>query len=589
MPFARRMLSANERRRAKTPGLRRIRLSSSRRTRSRTWWSRFSMPQCARTARPKLAASSRTWLTWYATSCRGRHRPARVSLHQQERETRAAQAIALRHPGGSRPPTSKTSTRRCSWRPCRPRSVVSCRSTGSRSAQSRATASCKPGWLALSRTSRAPPARAALAKVLLAVQGVGGEQRSPHAELPDQGLRRRDLLGRGADLLVRQDQRGLAGEGAQHVRGRRVVQVVEAAPERLAVERDHPRPRSRCRLAERPGMPAEGGLQIGRLERLEQAAERVHGRRAPEARAEGGVQALPVDADEDPDAAVGGGARQDGQHGEEQQVGERVAAALPAARVGDLFQGGDQASERHHGGSSTGGRPRQRRTRRHDPPTPKPALTNGSCPEPNSPGVRRQTAWLVKHKLMRAMAAREAEKPKLSGRVEVDDAYLGGERPGGKRGRGAAGKTPIVAAVETTPERRPKRLRLTVVKGFRKKEVERIAKRDFAPGANVVSDGLSCWPAVEKAGCAHFPMVTGAGKRAANWTPFRRVNTTLGNVKTAIAGTYHHVSAKHAQPCLASFAYRFNRRSQLDSIVERLAWAATRTAPQPYRVIVADA
>src|SRR5215218_4892288 len=168
-------------------------------------------------------------------------------------------------------------------------------------------------------------------------------------------------------------------------------------------------------------------------------------------------------------------------------------------------------------------------------------------------GVRRQTAWLVKHKLMRAMAAREAEKPKLSGRVEVDDAYLGGERPGGERGRGAAGKTPIVAAVETTAERKPKRLRLTVVRGFRRKEVERIAKRDFAPGANVVSDGLSCWPAVEKAGCAHFPMVTGAGKRAASWTPFRWVNTTLGNVKTAIAGTYHHVSAKHARSYLDSF------------------------------------
>src|SRR5918912_1855984 len=123
-------------------------------------------------------------------------------------------------------------------------------------------------------------------------------------------------------------------------------------------------------------------------------------------------------------------------------------------------------------------------------------------------GVKRQTAWLVKHKLMRAMAGREAAKPKLSGRVEVDDAYLGGERPGGKRGRGAAGTTPLVAAVETTPERRPKRLRLSVVEGFRKKEVERIAKRDFAPGTHVVSDGLSCGPAVKKAGCEHFPMVT---------------------------------------------------------------------------------
>ena len=46
-------------------------------------------------------------------------------------------------------------------------------------------------------------------------------------------------------------------------------------------------------------------------------------------------------------------------------------------------------------------------------------------------GVRQPTAWLVKHKLMRAMAAREAGKPKLAGRVEMDDAYLGGERSGG--------------------------------------------------------------------------------------------------------------------------------------------------------------
>src|ERR687885_1093326 len=99
-------------------------------------------------------------------------------------------------------------------------------------------------------------------------------------------------------------------------------------------------------------------------------------------------------------------------------------------------------------------------------------------------GVKQGTAWLVKHKLMRAMAAREAEKPKLSGRVEIDDAYLGGERSGGKRGRGAAGKTPFVAAVETTPERKPRRLRLSVVKGFRKKEVERVAERDLAAGAD---------------------------------------------------------------------------------------------------------
>jgi ISXO2-like transposase domain len=201
-------------------------------------------------------------------------------------------------------------------------------------------------------------------------------------------------------------------------------------------------------------------------------------------------------------------------------------------------------------------------------------------------GTRQPTAWLMKHKLMAAMAAREAEKPRLAGRVEIDDAYLGGQRSGGKRGRGAVGKTPFVAAVETTPERKPRRLRLTVVKGFRKQEIERLAKRDLAAGSNVVSDGLRCWRAVTAAGCDHFPMNTGAGSKAARWVPFTWVNTALGNIKTALAGTYHHVSAKHAQRYLTSFAWRFNRRYQLDTMIERLAYACARTAPHPYRAII---
>ena len=195
-------------------------------------------------------------------------------------------------------------------------------------------------------------------------------------------------------------------------------------------------------------------------------------------------------------------------------------------------------------------------------------------------GTRQPTAWLIKHKLMAAMAAREAEKPKLAGRVEMDDAYLGGQRAGGKRGRGAAGKTPFVAAVETTAERKPRRLRLTVVKGFRKKEIATLAKRDLAAGSNVVTDGLSCWTAVSEAGCDHFPMVTGSGPNAAKWVPFTWVNTALGNIKTALAGTF-------AQRYLSSFAWRFNCRFQLDTLTERLAYACARTAPHPYRIIIA--
>ena len=56
--------------------------------------------------------------------------------------------------------------------------------------------------------------------------------------------------------------------------------------------------------------------------------------------------------------------------------------------------------------------------------------------------------------------------------ADLDDAYLGGVRSGGKRGRGAAGKTPFVAAVSTSPEGRRRKVKLAPVKGFRKVRAE---------------------------------------------------------------------------------------------------------------------
>jgi hypothetical protein len=61
-------------------------------------------------------------------------------------------------------------------------------------------------------------------------------------------------------------------------------------------------------------------------------------------------------------------------------------------------------------------------------------------------GVSYRTAWALQHKLMQAMTERE-ECYVLSGTVQLDDAYLGGERTGGKAGRGSENKVPFVAAV----------------------------------------------------------------------------------------------------------------------------------------------
>jgi ISXO2-like transposase domain/Transposase zinc-ribbon domain len=201
-------------------------------------------------------------------------------------------------------------------------------------------------------------------------------------------------------------------------------------------------------------------------------------------------------------------------------------------------------------------------------------------------GIKQTNAWALKQKIMAVMTAREDAK-RLDGRVEMDDAYLGGHRPG-KRGRGAAGKQPFVAAVSTRDDRRPRKIKLLPVRGFRKKEVKRLVAEHLASTSRLVTDGLSCWTAAAEAGLEHTAMVAGGGKRAAGWSPFKWVNTTLGDVKAAITGTYRRVSPEHARRHLGSFAWRHNRRFQLDTMLSRLVHSTVRTAPLPYAKLVAS-
>ena len=78
----------------------------------------------------------------------------------------------------------------------------------------------------------------------------------------------------------------------------------------------------------------------------------------------------------------------------------------------------------------------------------------------------------------------------------------------------AAHKAPFIAVVETEgEEHRPQRMQLRTVSGFRSAEIERYAKTSLEVGSIVVSDGLACFKAVEKAGCHHIPFVSEGGRK----------------------------------------------------------------------------
>ena len=134
-------------------------------------------------------------------------------------------------------------------------------------------------------------------------------------------------------------------------------------------------------------------------------------------------------------------------------------------------------------------------------------------------GVCYRTAWRVKHKLAQVMSERE-ETTILSGRVEVDDAYLGGQHPGGKAGRGSENKVPFVAAVETNDQGHPMRAVFVPVESFTSTEIAAWACNWLAPSAIVVSDGLACFRAVTAAGCTHAPQIVGTKRKSTDMDCF---------------------------------------------------------------------
>ena len=130
-----------------------------------------------------------------------------------------------------------------------------------------------------------------------------------------------------------------------------------------------------------------------------------------------------------------------------------------------------------------------------------------------------QTAWSWLHKIRKAMV--RPERTPLAARVEADETYLGGPRPG-KPGRGAAGKIKVAGAVESgrgqARGRRLGRLRLAVVPDVSAQQPRRLPGGRGRPSRRpIATDGWSGYGGLAAAGYAHEPLNLGRqlGRRGA--------------------------------------------------------------------------
>ena len=190
-------------------------------------------------------------------------------------------------------------------------------------------------------------------------------------------------------------------------------------------------------------------------------------------------------------------------------------------------------------------------------------------------GVSYLTSWRWLHKLRRAMVRRGRDR--LAGIVEVDEVYVGGERPG-KRGRGAAGKA-LVLVMAQVEEDHLGRLRLARIANASQAELTAAVSAAVEPGTQVLTDAWDGYGGLAAAGYERREVRASAivGK---NLLP--RANRVASLLQRWLLGTHQGaVAHSHLDYYLDEFVFRFNRRRSRSRglLFHRLVEQAMATAP----------
>lgn len=159
-------------------------------------------------------------------------------------------------------------------------------------------------------------------------------------------------------------------------------------------------------------------------------------------------------------------------------------------------------------------------------------------------GIAYRSAWFMAHRIRYAMA-RPPLADKLQGVVEADETYIGG-RAKGKRGRGAANKTPVLSLVERDGEVRS--------------QMKEVLDEHVDPSAVLVTDEFPAYRKPGQAFARHEVVNHSEGEYVRLGAHTNTAENYFGQLKRSIDGTHHHVSAKHLDRYLAEFDFRYNTR-----------------------------
>jgi transposase len=188
-------------------------------------------------------------------------------------------------------------------------------------------------------------------------------------------------------------------------------------------------------------------------------------------------------------------------------------------------------------------------------------------------GVTYKTAWRIGQQIRTLMSKADGFEI-LQGHVELDEAYVGGRRSGGKRGRGAPGKTIVMGLAE-----RGGRIETVVIPDVKTATLKGVVTDTVAPGSIVSTDELVSYGLLSGDGYQHG-QVKHAEKDYAHFD-FRLDTVVSTNhvesfwklFKASVRSTHIHISPQHMQKYLEEFTFRSNHREMVNGMFDLLIGA----------------
>ena len=179
-------------------------------------------------------------------------------------------------------------------------------------------------------------------------------------------------------------------------------------------------------------------------------------------------------------------------------------------------------------------------------------------------GCSYKSAWRMGHEIRKYLADVDGQTP-LDGDVEADETYVGGKRKGGKRGRGAPGKTVVFAMQDRDGD-----LIAKVVPDVKKVTLTAEIEAHVVKGSTVHTDELASYNDVASKGYVHKTVHHGSGEYVRDGSHVNSVEGFFSIIKRSIRSTHIHVSRKYLPNYLAEFEFRHNRRAAPRSMFLRL-------------------